>query len=92
MRTIYDRNVSWVEKEKMGTENVSIFLQAVTKHSHLYTKEKVEEIKQVMMNEFPLYVFEGAVLKEFLNNATFASSFDSIAFFICVFKSSFKLL
>ena len=68
MRTIYDRNVSWVEKEKMGTENVSIFLQAVTKHSHLYTKEKVEEIKQVMMNEFPLYVFEGAVLKEFLKN------------------------
>lgn len=47
MRTIYDIDTNMTEKEKMGTENVVIFLQVVKKYSHLYTKEQVEEIEKV---------------------------------------------
>ena len=69
MRTIYDIDTNMTEKEKMGTENVGIFLQVVKKYSHLYTKEQVKEIERVITNKFPVYVFEGAIQKEFLKNA-----------------------
>ena len=69
MRTIYDIDKKMTEKEKMGTENVGIFLQVVKKSSHLYTKEQVKEIERVITNKFPVYVFEGAILREFLKNA-----------------------
>ena len=69
MRTIYDIDTNMREKEKMGSENVVIFLQVVKKYSPLYTKKQVEEIEKVITNKFPAYVFEGAILREFLKNA-----------------------
>ena len=69
MRTIYDIDTNMREKEKMGSENVVIFLQVVKKYSPLYTKKQVEEIEKVITNKFPVYVFEGAILREFLKNA-----------------------
>ena len=69
MRTIYDIDTNMTEKEKMGTENVGIFLQVVKKYSYLYRKEEVKEIEKVITNKFPVYVFNGAILKEFLKNA-----------------------
>ena len=65
MRTIYDIDTNMTEKEKMGTENVGIFLQVVKKYSPLYTKKQVEEIEKVITNKFPVYV----ILREFLKNA-----------------------
>ena len=65
MRTIYDIDTNMREKEKMGTENVGIFLQVVKKYSPLYTKKQVEEIEKVITNKFPVYV----ILREFLKNA-----------------------
>ena len=69
MRTIYDIDTNLTEKEKMGTENVGIFLQVVKKYSYLYRKEQVKEIEKVITNKFPVYVFNGAILKKFLKNA-----------------------
>ena len=69
MRTIYDIDTNMREKEKMGSENVVIFLQVVKKYSPLYTKKQVEAIEKVITNKFPVYVFEGAILREFLKNA-----------------------
>ena len=69
MRTIYDIDTNMREKEKMGSETVVIFLQVVKKYSPLYTKKQVEEIEKVITNKFPVYVFEGAILREFLKNA-----------------------
>ena len=48
MRTIYDIDTNMREKEKMGSENVVIFLQVVKKYSPLYTKKQVEEIEKVI--------------------------------------------
>ena len=57
MRTIYDIDTNMTEKEKMGTENVVIFLQVVKKCSHLYTKEQVEEIEDSELTRCPLRIF-----------------------------------